>query len=207
MLYFGKIQSEKFFFILHCFLSRSQRNHLHGSLIMLCIALLVVDGLYIPFSLIQSDVSDLKQRIFCTLLAFSFHYFLIASFMWMLIIAIVQYMHFVRIFNTHISNFFTKTCVIGWIIPLIFPSLVIVLGSNGGYTGEFRCWINHQVLLYLTLLIPLSMIMIFNLILFGCILKNIYHRNTIVVTHQRNHSKIQMGTALCCFVSIGKSHF
>jgi hypothetical protein len=171
---------------------------------MLCLSILLVNCLYIPFNLIQSNFSNLIRIISCILLGFFFHYFLIASFMWILIMAIVQYLHFVRIFNTHISHFFIKTCIIGWIIPFSFPFLVILLGSNGGYIGESRCWINNQVLLYLTFLIPISTIIIFNLILFGLILKSIYHRNMIVVSYQRNHSKIQMVATLCCFVSIGK---
>lgn len=171
---------------------------------MLCLALLFVDNLFIPFAFVQSKLVDIKRIIACTVVAFFFHYFLLASFMWMLIIAVVQYMHFVRIFNSHISHFFTKTCFIGWMLPIIFPMLVVLLGSNGGYTGESRCWINNSILLYITLIIPLSMILITNLFLFGFILKNIFHRNTVVVRHQRLHSKIQLGAAFCCFVSMGK---
>jgi len=125
----------------------------------------------------------------------------------MLIMAIIQYIHFVRIFNTHISHFFIKTCIVGWIVPFIFPCFVVLFGTNGGYIGEYRCWINNQFLLYLTFVIPIAIIIIFNLILFGFILKSIFHHNTIVLSYQKNHSKLQMGAALCCFVSIGKSLF
>lgn len=171
---------------------------------MLCFALLFVNNLFIPFTFVQSKITNLKQAIACTVIAFFFHYLLMASFIWMLIIATVQYMHFVRIFNSHISHFFTKTCLLGWLIPLIFPTIVVFFGSSGGYIGESRCWINNSILLYVTFIIPLSMILITNLILFGFILKSIYHRDTVVVSHQRTHSKIQMGAALCCFVSMGK---
>lgn len=174
---------------------------------MLCFALLFVNNLFIPFTFVQSKITNLKQVIACTVIAFFFHYLLIASFIWMLIIAIVQYMHFVRIFNSHISHFFTKTCLIGWMVPLIFPTIVVLFGSNGGYASEFRCWINNSILLYVTFIIPLSMILITNLILFGFILRSIYHRGTVVVSHQRTHSKIQMGAALCCFFSMGKFSF
>ena len=201
----GKNNNPSFFvLIFFCSFSRLHKNHLHGSLIMLCISILVVNCLYIPFSLTQSNPSDLLQSISCIVLGFLFHYFLLASFTWMLIMAIVQYLHFVRIFNSHISHFFLKSCIIGWLVPVLFPSLVVVMGSNGGYIGASRCWINDQILLYFTFLTPISLIVGFNLIVFGFILKSIYHRNTVVVSHQKNHSKIQMGAALCCFVSIGK---
>jgi len=122
----------------------------------------------------------------------------------MLIMAIVQYIHFVRIFNSHISHFFIKTCAIGWFIPLIFPCLVIIFGSNGGYIGDMQCWINNKILLYVTFLAPISIIILCNLFLFGFILKSIFHHDDKVVTYQKNRSKLQMGAALCCFVSIGK---
>jgi hypothetical protein len=172
---------------------------------MLCLSILLVNCLYIPFSFTETNLSQMKRKIFCSILGFLFHYFFLTSFMWMLIMAIVQYMHFVRILNSHISHFFIKTCVIGWFIPLIFPGFVIFFGTNHGYTGERRCWINNQLLLYLTFLTPISVIVMCNLILFGFILKSIFHHDKKIVTLQKNRSKLQLGAALCCFVSIGKS--
>ncbi len=166
---------------------------------MLCLSIFLVNCLYVPFSF-----THIKRKIYCSILGFLIHYFFLTSFIWMLIMAIVQYMHFVRVFNSHISHFFIKTCAIGWIIPLIFPSAVILFGTNGGYTGEVRCWINNQILLYLTFLTPISIVIICNLILFGFILSSIFRHDDRVVTYQKNRSKLQMGAALCCFVSIGK---
>ncbi|CAF3674371.1 unnamed protein product [Rotaria sp. Silwood1] len=173
--------------ITYVFFRYSSRHRSHISLIMLCLSILFVNCLYIPFSLTQSNLSKIKRHISCTILGFLFHYFFIASFMWMLIMAIVQYIHFVRIFNAHISHFFIKSCIIGWIIPLIFPCLVIFFGSNGGYTIEHRCWINHQILLYSTFLVPISIIVIFK--------------------DKKKYSKFQLGATLCCFVSIGCTWF
>ncbi|CAF3811156.1 unnamed protein product [Rotaria magnacalcarata] len=181
----------------------SQKNRSHISLMMLCLSILFVNCFYIPFSFTQSSSFKLNQHLFCTILGFLFHYFFIASFMWMLIMAIVQYNNFVRILNTHISHFYIKSCTIGWIVPLIFPSLVIVLGHNRGYTEESRCWINNQNLLNLTFLLPISTIILFNLILFGFILRSIFRHNAVVATQKKKYSKVQIGATLCCFVSIG----
>jgi len=122
----------------------------------------------------------------------------------MLIMAAIQYTHFVRIFNSHISHFFLKTSVIGWTLPLIFPILVISIGKNGGYTGEFRCWINDKILFYTTYLAPISIIILCNLILFIFTIKSIFHNDPTLLTYQNNRSKLQIGAAICCFVSIGK---
>lgn len=170
---------------------------------MLCLSLLFVNCLYIPFSLTKPNLLQIQQNIFCNVLGFLFHYFLLTSFVWMLIMAAIQYMHFVRIFNSHISHFFLKALIIGWIVPLIFPSLVVIIGKNGGYTSESRCWINNDLLLYFTFVVPICLIILCNLILFIFTLKSIFQHDPSMLTYQNNRSKLQTGAAVCCFVSIG----
>jgi hypothetical protein len=171
---------------------------------MLCLSILFVNCLYIPFSLIKPNLLEKGRISLCNIVGFLFHYFFLTSFTWMLIMAIIQYMHFVRIFNSHVSHFFLKTAFIGWILPLIFPILVLFISTNGGYTGELRCWINDPVLLYVTFLTPVAVILLCNLILFILTLKSICRRDLSVPIYQKNRSKLQMGAALCCCVSIGK---
>ena len=190
------------FFLFRC----SRKNHLHSSLFMLCLSILFVNCLYIPFSLTKPNQFQIRETTFCNIIGFLFHYFILTSFMWMLIMASIQYMLFVRIFNSHISHFYVKATIIGWIIPFIFPFLVILIGTNGGYTGEFRCWINDKLLHYVTFLTPASLIVLCNLVLFIYILKSLFKRDPAFLTHQNNRSKLQIGAALCCFVSIGKSY-
>jgi hypothetical protein len=180
--------------------SHSQRNHLHKSLLMLCLSIFIVNCLYIPFHLIKPEHSS---NIFCHLIGFILHYFFLSSFMWMLIMAFVQYLHFVRIFNAHISHFFVKTSIIGWLLPLICPVCVVVVDRSRSYIGQQRCWIDNTILLYGTLLMPVGLIIISNFILFGFILKSICRHRTGIIAHQKDHSKLQLGAALCCFVSIG----
>ena len=170
---------------------------------MLCISILCVNCLYIPFSMTKPNLRSMERNQFCNLIGFFFHYFLLTSFMWMFIMAMVQYLQFVRIFNSHISHFFLKTCCLGWIMPLMFPFLVILLGSKGGYTGDQRCWIHDPVLLYATFVAPISLIILLNLVLFLFTLKSIFHHDTSMITCHNNRSKLQMSASVCCFVSIG----
>ena len=171
---------------------------------MLCLSILFVNCLYMPFSLLKPNLFQMGRNILCTIIGFLFHYFFLTSFMWMLIMAAIQYMHFVRIFNTHISHFFLKTLLIGWIMPLIFPTLVVIIGTNGGYTGANRCWINSAALLYGTFVVPICLIVLCNLILFIFTLKSIFQHDPASLTYQKNRSKLQVGAAICCFVSIGE---
>jgi hypothetical protein len=174
---------------------------------MLCLSILFVNCLYIPFGHTKPNQSKIGGISFCNIIGFLSHYFLLVSFMWMLIIATIQYMHFVRIFNSHISHFFLKTSFIGWFFPLIFPVLVVSIGKNGGYTGEFRCWINNKILLYVTFVTPICIIILCNIILLLFTLKSICQRDPTYPIYQSNRSKLQMSAALCCFVSIGKNTF
>lgn len=174
---------------------------------MLCVSILCVNCLYIPFSLTKAILSSGHRNPFCNVIGFFFHYFLITSFFWMFIMAIIQYMQFVRIFNSHISHFFVKASCIGWFLPLIFPFLVIVFGTHGGYIGEHRCWINSRLLLYLTLVVPIAVIILLNSILFIFTIKSIFHHDPSINTNQSSRSKLQIGASMCCFASIGHCHF
>ena len=171
---------------------------------MLCLSILFVNCLYIPFSLIKPYSYHKGYFNYCNIIGFLFHYFILTSFMWMFIMASIQYMHFVRIFNTHISKFYLKTTIIGWIFPLIFPLLVLFIGKNGGYIGGHRCWINNGILLYTTFLTPISTIILCNLTLFLFTLKSIFQHDSINISYQNNRSKLQISAAICCSVTIGK---
>ena len=171
---------------------------------MLCLSILVVNCLYIPFSMSKPPSPPTGSMNSCNVIGFFIHYFLLASFMWMLIMAIIQYMHFVQIFNSHISHFFVKTSLIGWILPLFFPLLVILIGKNGGYTGQSTCWINDEILLYVTFVSPICIIILCNLVFFIFTIKSIFQHDPQIVSYQHNRSKLQVGAAICCFVSIGK---
>ncbi len=172
---------------------------------MLCLSILFVNCLYITLSLTKPNQLQIRRSIFCNTTGFLFHYFILTSFTWMLIMAYVQYVYFVRIFNSNISHFYVKAIVIGWIIPFIFPLLVIFISESGGYTGEFRCWINDEILLHVTFLTPISLIILCNLILFIFILRSLFNHDPAILTDENKRSKLQMSAAFCCFVLIGKS--
>jgi len=175
---------------------------------MLCLALLCVNCLYLPFSQTKPTNKLFGSIHLCNLFGFLLHYFLLSSFCWMLIIATVQYMYFVRIFDTYISKYFLKTSLIGWILPLLFPLLVILIGENGGYTGVRSCWINNDILLYTTFVAPICAILCYNLIVFLFTIRSICQRDSTLTINQTNkRSKLQLTAVICCFISIGCTWF
>ncbi|CAF1482850.1 unnamed protein product [Rotaria magnacalcarata] len=185
----------------------SHIDRLHASLIMVCLSVLLVISFFIPFSLTKPNRFGTKNNCLCNIFGFLLHYFLLTSFMWMFILTCVHYMHFVRIFNSHVSHFFIKANIIGWILPLIFPSLVLIIGKDDGYVGELKCWINNEILRYATFLAPISTIIFFNLILFIFAFKGICRRDSPLPVDQHKMSKIEIKAAFCCFISMGITWF
>ena len=50
----------------------------------------------------------------CVVLAFLLHYFLLATFVWMLVISYIQYVMFIKVFPFHVSYFTLKAALISW---------------------------------------------------------------------------------------------
>lgn len=180
----------------------SYTDRLHASLIMLCLSILLLICFFIPLSLTSPIYFGAKYNYLCNIFGYFFHYFLLTSFIWMFILTSIQYMNFVQLFDVYISHFFIKASIMGWIIPLICPSLVLLLDMNSGYVGEFQCWINNEVLRYSVFITPILTIILCNLLIFMLIIQSVLRRDS---TYQHNQSKLQIVAAFFCFVSISKS--
>ncbi|XP_052227835.1 uncharacterized protein LOC127842390 isoform X2 [Dreissena polymorpha] len=70
----------------------------------------------------------------CITVAVLLHYFILVSFMWMLVEGVLQYLRFVKILGTYIPNFMMKAMIPAWGIPLI-PVTVILAVDYDMYYG------------------------------------------------------------------------
>ena len=77
-------------------------------LLHLSIALLAVD-LLVLFGLDRTE-----SPVVCKVVAGLLLYFLLASFAWMLVEAVLQYLFFVKVFNIYSSHFMLKAGVPAW---------------------------------------------------------------------------------------------
>ena len=50
----------------------------------------------------------------CIVVAALLHYFILVSFMWMLMEGILQYLRFVKVLGTYVPHFILKTAVAAW---------------------------------------------------------------------------------------------
>ena len=55
-----------------------------------------------------------EHHVGCVVVAVLLHYFILASFMWMLMEGVLQYLLFVKVFGSHVENYMVKTALPAW---------------------------------------------------------------------------------------------
>lgn len=119
-----------------------------------------------------------KLRAVCISLGALLHYSVLASFMWMLITAILQFIRYVRVLGVYRpSRFMIKFTLIGWGTPLIPVIIVLALDRenyipNASLVGEpntFICYPNGFYLI-ITVIVPICMILSINITLFVAVI-------------------------------------
>lgn len=127
----------------------------------------------------------------CIFLGASSHYFVLATFSWMLITAFLQFKRYVIVLgNLKPEHFFIKSFVIGWGVPLI-PVAILLLVSSKSYIPEIYgiCY-PHDLALYLGVLLPVGLIIAANLFVFLLVLYTIL-KSTSLTNSMRKSEKSQ----------------
>ncbi|XP_052814005.1 adhesion G-protein coupled receptor G6-like [Mya arenaria] len=148
-----------------------------------------------------------ESRGGCIVVAALLHYFILVSFMWMLVEGILQYLRFVKVLGTYIPKFMIKTMIPAWGIPLIPVIIVLAIDYDMYYGGKGYCWLSGNPLLY-AFIIPIAVVILANLIVFTLVMCNLLRRNTN--TMKSNQSELKMASlhfqaAVSIFVILGLS--
>lgn len=117
-------------------------------------------------------ISD-NMKIVCIVLGAFLHYSILASFMWMLITAILQFVRYVRVLGvSRPSRFMIKFTLIGWGVPLI-PVIFVLLLNTDNYIPDLSVVSSTHKICYPTglyftvsVLVPVCIILLINVILF-----------------------------------------
>ena len=114
------------------------------------------------------------SKSLCTLVGVLLHYSIIAQFSWMLIIAILQFKKFVKVFATSPRYLVPKACLLGWVFPL-FPVVLVVVLEEGEYVqgSAGLCYPSSNLAMYLGVWLPVAVIGIINAIIFVYIMYNV----------------------------------
>ena len=138
-----------------------------------------------------------QQRQICTLIAVLTHYFYLAYFTWMSIIAFDTYYTFSRTCRTRQRTANRKGCLlaIGWIPALLFVAICYYLDQSGlvaiGYGGTSHCWINNTKSNIFVFVIPVAVSILLNAILFSLTVISInkIKKQTRVIGNAANNRK------------------
>ncbi|KAM4696128.1 adhesion G-protein coupled receptor G4 [Rhinophrynus dorsalis] len=131
-------------------------------------------------------LSSFRNYGLCIAWAALLHYFLLASFTWMGLEAVHMYFAFVKVFNLYIRNYILKFCIAGWGIPVIVIAIVLVInrdyyGSESNLkksahpteSSELFCWIQNDVVFYVTVVAYFCVIFLANISMFIVVLLQI----------------------------------
>ncbi|XP_036605979.1 adhesion G protein-coupled receptor G3 [Trichosurus vulpecula] len=112
-----------------------------------------------------------------------FHYFLLCCFTWMGIEALHLYLLAIKIFNTYISHYFLKLCLVGWGLPILVVFITGIIGSYGRYTIKDGanhttlelCWIEDKTALHITVHGYFIVTFLFGGVVLGLVAWKIFH--------------------------------
>ncbi|XP_074916189.1 adhesion G-protein coupled receptor G2 isoform X2 [Chelonoidis abingdonii] len=153
-----------------------RRDYPSKILIQLCAALLLLNLVF----LLDSWIALYDIRGLCITVAVFLHYFLLVSFTWMGLEAFHMYLALVKVFNTYVRKYILKFCIVGWGVPLLVVGIVLAITPNNyglGSYGKFPngspdefCWINNNIVFYITVVGYFCMIFLLNVSMFIVVL-------------------------------------
>uniref|UniRef100_A0A8D0UCE1 Adhesion G protein-coupled receptor G2 n=1 Tax=Sus scrofa TaxID=9823 RepID=A0A8D0UCE1_PIG len=153
-----------------------RRDYPSKILIQLCAALLLLNLVF----LLDSWIALYDIRGLCISVAVFLHYFLLVSFTWMGLEAFHMYLALVKVFNTYIRKYILKFCVVGWGVPAVVVTIVLIISPDNyglGSYGKFPngspddfCWINSNAVFYITVVGYFCVIFLLNVSMFIVVL-------------------------------------
>ncbi|KAM3967889.1 LOW QUALITY PROTEIN: uncharacterized protein ACR2FA_011438 [Aphomia sociella] len=147
-----------------------------------------------------------NMKIVCIALGALLHYSILANFMWMLITATLQFVRYVRVLGvSRPSRFMIKFMIIGWGIPII-PVTAVLLANSENYIpnrsiGRPICYPSGFYFM-VSVLIPICFILIINIILFILVIKSI-SQSTDMRTTDRSLVFAQLRLSIFLFFLLG----
>lgn len=167
-------------------------------LINLCIAILL--------EIICIQLSEIeyfnKSEHLCKIIGMVLHYVVLSKFCWMLIYAFLQYYRFVKVIGAIPTNLILKSVIFGWGVPLAFV-FVIGLSTTQSYVSKtYELCYPRGLLFYLTVVMPICLIIFANITIFVIIMDNITH-TVSTNTENKKMFKPRLYLALLLFSTLG----
>lgn len=130
----------------------------------------------------------------CIILGALHHYALLVVFIWTLIIAYLQFIRYVIVFEQigH-RNLLLHSSIAGWALPLVPVVIVLIVDANM-YTPDLKTTFTHicyprSYALYFALLLPIGIIISINLLIFLTVLYNVLFSAKLVTAYGASERK------------------
>lgn len=148
------------------------------------------------------------DSVLCKATAAAMHYFLVASFAWMVVEGIYQYLNYVIIIGAknYKSCFMRKAAPLAWGLSML-PVLGVLIHDSQLYnlSNDF-CWMKLEAF-YVAVLAPVSIILLFNLLIFVSVLKSVVciqlRRGIRTSQPVKTRTWYQFRMAICMFFLLG----
>lgn len=145
----------------------------------------------------------------CIFIGVLLHYFVLAMFFWMLIIAYLQFIRYVIVFN-HVKTprFLLKSSLLGWTLPMIPVLLVVLIDSDTYipdlYFSESQICYPSGYSLYFGILLPIGVIVGANLVIFILVNYNLLRgTNAVCKAGDRSSKLSQLRLSVFLFFLLG----
>ncbi|KAL1485648.1 hypothetical protein MTO96_031810, partial [Rhipicephalus appendiculatus] len=144
----------------------------HQILFNLCLALVGALVSFVAMALVPKQCASLVS---CTCVGAALHYFLLVSFAWTFVEALLQYLRFVRVLGAYVPNLVLKAAFGAWGAPMLVILCVLIVNPMHYHKRKDFCWLDDEALLY-SFLSPVGVILAANATVFCVIVFNIYCR-------------------------------
>ncbi|XP_050418862.1 uncharacterized protein LOC126832194 [Patella vulgata] len=148
-----------------------------------------------------AGIKQTGDHVGCIVVAVLLHYFIMASFVWMLMEGILQYFLFVKVLGTYVRNFMLKATIPAWGLPVIPVAIMLAIDVELYNGGETYCWMGLQGMYY-GFALPLGLIILANIIIYILVTRSICSRKNLNTTGLQ-HSVTNIRASFCCFIILG----
>ncbi|XP_035760523.1 adhesion G-protein coupled receptor G1-like [Neolamprologus brichardi] len=147
--------------------------------INLVIALILLNLHFLP----SQAVAAYPSTWLCFYMALALHYSLLATFTWMALEGFHLYLLLVKIFNISVSRYILKLSVVGWGVPAVIVSVVVII--DRGFYGQVPldrlnyddmkiCFITNQMVKMVTTMGLFPFVFLFNMLMFAVTVKRVF---------------------------------
>ncbi|XP_026027989.1 adhesion G-protein coupled receptor G2-like [Astatotilapia calliptera] len=159
--------------------------------INLVIALILLNLHFLPSHMVAAE----STTWLCFYMALALHYSLLAAFSWMALEGFHLYLLFVKVFDTYVSRYLLKVCVVGWGVPAVIVSLVVIIDREFyGYISispeTAVCFINNQMVKMVTTTGLFPFVFLFNMLMFAVTVKRVFSVGQKKKLGQIIHTKV-----------------